>query len=215
MCGNFKLWMGVWMVTWSLLGWAGNATKENSQLSVFVAERAGADVRILSAAEQDATRVFHHAGVDVDWINCGENAGEDGAGACSDPTRTDLIVRLVPHARTLSGDFFGVAFPTHEGGVYADVFFDPIQQLGEQSKEAPLASILRNVLAHEVGHLLLGTNSHSGEGIMQAHWRSGQLQQIAKGQLRFTKQQAIRIRSRVSALRNNQRNDSILAAVRD
>jgi len=212
---SFKLWAGVWMVTWSWIGWAGNSAKENPQLSVFVAERAGADERTLSAAEQDATRVFHQAGVLVDWINCPESAGGNSAGACSDPIHADLIVHLVTHSRTLSGEFFGVAFPTHDGGVYADVFFDAIQQLEEKTKVASLASILGNVMAHEVGHLLLGANSHCEQGIMQAHWQSGQLHQMARGQLRFTKEQAVKIQSRVSSLRNNQRNDSILAAGRD
>ena len=49
------------------------------------------------------------------------------------------------------------------GCVYAGV--EPIQQEAGPSAEA----ILGLVIAHELGHLLLGTNSHAARGIMRAN----------------------------------------------
>ena len=54
----------------------------------------------------------------------------------------------------------------------ASVFYERVKDLAwgadKDGNEIPL--ILGNVIAHEVGHLLLGTNSHSPAGIMCANW---------------------------------------------
>ena len=44
---------------------------------------------------------------------------------------------------------------------------------GFLSTEIPI--ILGCVITHEVGHLLLGSNSHSGSEIMQGQWERGQI----------------------------------------
>ena len=46
--------------------------------------------------------------------------------------------------------------------------------------------ILGSVIAHEIGHLLLGLNSHSDTGIMQKRWERKQLQMVTTGNLLFT-----------------------------
>jgi hypothetical protein len=53
-----------------------------------------------------------------------------------------------------------------------------------------LRIILGCAIAHELGHLLLGTNSHSGKGIMQRQWESNQFRQLMTGSLLFTTAQA-------------------------
>ncbi len=199
----------IWLMTGSLLGWAEEA--RNSHLTVFVVERAGMPAVVLANAERNADQVFRRAGVDVRWINC-ENEPRT---SCEKISEADLIVRVVSRARTLSGEVFGVAFVENNAGTYADVFFDSIQSLHEQDRAVSLPPILGDVLAHEVGHLLLGTNSHSREGIMQAHWQAEQLHSIAKGQMRFTKEQAVKIRTRVLSLRSKERDDFVLAEARE
>ena len=210
MLGQSTGWALFWLMTWSLLGWAGEP--QNPHLTVFVVERAGMLAAALANAEGNADQVFLRAGVDVDWINCNGNKPE---ASCEKISQADLTVHVVPRARTMSGDIFGVAFVENNAGTYADVFFDSIQRLHEQDRAVSLPPILGDVLAHEVGHLLLGSNSHSPEGIMQPHWQAEQLHSIAKGQMRFTKEQAIKIRSRVLSLRSNERDEFALAAARE
>jgi len=53
--------------------------------------------------------------------------------------------------------------------------------------EVPI--ILGCVIAHEVWHLVLGSNSHSGSGIMQGHWERGQIRKAMTGNLPFTPEQ--------------------------
>ena len=49
------------------------------------------------------------------------------------------------------------------------------------------------VLAHELGHLLLGTGQHSASGIMQGNWRGKQIVLAAQGLLRFGPGERVRI----------------------
>jgi hypothetical protein len=68
--------------------------------------------------------------------------------------------------------------------------------------------ILACVIAHEIGHLLLGPNSHSPTGIMMGIWSPGVLRGAGWGRLRFTPQQAELIRGDVLA-RSGERRASI------
>jgi len=61
------------------------------------------------------------------------------------------------------------------------------------------------VIAHEVGHLLLGMNSHSGSGVMQARWDRRQMSQAMWSLLLFTPEQSKRIRAEARARATLQR----------
>jgi hypothetical protein len=200
-------WVIVWVMMWSLMGWA--EQPQNPHLTVFVAERAATGVHVLAEAERMAARVFRQAGVDVEWMNCDQGQGP----ACDKVSQADLVVHLVPRAHALSGEIFGVAYVENNAGVYADVFFDSIQSLRRQVSAVSLSPVLGSVLAHEVGHLLLGTNAHSREGIMQAHWQAEQLDRIAKGQMRFTKEQSGKMRARVESMHANRGDESVIATM--
>ena len=54
-------------------------------------------------------------------------------------------------------------------------------------------------MAHELGHLLLGTNSHSKRGVMQSLWSGNQLRKANLKALYFSPRQAARIRADVAA----------------
>jgi len=188
----------LWIVAGSLLGHGETATK-NSQLAVFVTNGTNAPEQILVAAEGNAGRVLHKAGVDVHWVNCGVEAGARSEPQCRDIAKSGLVVRMIPRARTFGDDVFGVSFLDHDAGTYADLFFDPIERLYEQNKDIPLAQILGEVLAHELGHLLLGSNAHSRDGIMQPNWTNEQLHCAAMGRMQFSKEQAAKMRTRIAS----------------
>jgi len=54
-------------------------------------------------------------------------------------------------------------------------------------------------IAHELDRTLLGPHSHSGSGLMRAHWNIKRLQKAAQDTLSFAPQQAARIRTEVIA----------------
>jgi hypothetical protein len=51
-------------------------------------------------------------------------------------------------------------------------------------------------VVHELGHLLLGLDSHSADGVMRAKWDFAALQQLAHGTLTFSAIEAQRMRAR-------------------
>jgi hypothetical protein len=199
---------------WALMGWAETPSRQYSQLTVFVTDGAGASEHLIADAERGATRVFHQAGVDVEWVNCGLGPERPADSRCDTPMMAaDLVVRIVPRARTLPQGIFGVSFLANGTGAYADVFLDHIRGLLEVDKQVSLAAILGDVMAHELGHLLLGSNAHSRDGIMQAHWEPEQVHRISTGQMLFTAEQALRMRTRITSLRKASRDAPVLAAM--
>lgn len=203
----------LWILGCSFHVWGKDGVTGNQQVTVFVNDSASVPEPLVLAAEQNAARPFRYAGVDLKWINCGASGSDSSRVPCQDPFMSaNLVVRLIPHARTLADGIFGVSFLDHDAGAYADIFFEPIRQFHEQNREISLAPILGDVLAHELGHLLLGSNAHSRDGIMQPHWTKEQLQQVAKGRMRFNKEQAVRMRVRIASFQGEQQNSPTLEA---
>jgi hypothetical protein len=58
------------------------------------------------------------------------------------------------------------------------------------------AKVLGRVIAHEVGHLLLGHNAHSSEGIMRANWNKADFASI-NNQALFSPEQSERVRDEI------------------
>ena len=90
--------------------------------------------------------------------------------------------------------------PPREGGFgnTASIFHHRVRKLAESSG-TPAEVVLGHMLAHEAGHLLLGISSHSSKGIMHVPWQAGDLQRAKVGGLKFTREQAERMRKQVVA----------------
>ena len=115
------------------------------------------------------------------------------------PTR--LAVRIVPRSAHATSEVFGVAFLSAEGtGCYSDIFYDRATKL-HADWNVGLSDLLGNVMAHELGHLLLGSNSHSRAGIMRAHWQGEELNLLSRGNLWFTREQGEQMRGKLNRVR--------------
>src|SRR5205085_3700256 len=71
----------------------------------------------------------------------------------------------------------------------SDVFYATAYRLSESGR-LNLGEVLGHVVAHELGHLLLGSNAHSSLGIMRPHWSAEELQSLRMGKLLFTREQS-------------------------
>jgi len=170
---------------------------QTAQLNVSVYNDAGVEQPMLNKAESVAGTVLARAGIDVEWENC--SSRHLSANACDHPDR-QLSLRITPNTiHSMEASVFGVAFLSAEGkGRYADVFYSRALQLHDDNRVG-LPEVLGCVMAHELGHLLLGSNAHSAIGIMQKQWRSGELKQLQRGALLFTTEQAKRMQETLSA----------------
>jgi hypothetical protein len=90
--------------------------------------------------------------------------------------------------------------------VLASVYYEyAVRRAKSDDAEFETPIILGCVIAHELGHLLLGPNGHSAGGIMQGEWGPKQLHLALMGGLLFTSQQSkvIRRAARARAERQN------------
>jgi len=161
------------------------------QVTIDVYDDAKVSEQVLAQAEEEATRVFRRAGVDSVWIGCiSLKADLHRDSECQPEGPTHLALRIVPWSSKLRNDVFGTAFLSAEGeGTYSDVFYQSVEKL-HKDWHASLSRVLGHVMAHEIGHLLLGTNAHSSTGIMRPHWQSQELRSIGMGTMLFTSEQA-------------------------
>ena len=170
---------------------------ENPQLTVVVYDAVEASQQLLRPAEEEASRVLRLASLDVEWVNCsGEGGDKVECRQLSDAN--EIVLRVVPRALTLGDSALGAAFLSNRGeGRYADIFAGAADALHVQNQTASRSRVLGDVMTHEIGHLLLGSQAHSSTGIMRPHWTSKDLRDIAMGRLVFTPDQCRRVRERV------------------
>jgi hypothetical protein len=156
-------------------------------ITVLVYNQAQASPATLAGAEREAGRIFGAAGVRAVWLDClGQHAGDDPQGLCSKAHEaTDVALRVLPGPirHTLHDHRFGFAVPP----VLASVYYEYVVRLAKiDDAELELPTILGCVIAHEVGHLLLGPNSHSLVGIMRPQWDGKEIRLALMGELLFT-----------------------------
>jgi hypothetical protein len=77
---------------------------------------------------------------------------------------------------------------------YSDTFYQRSRQL-HRDWGVDVGGIMGAIIAHEIGHLLLGSNAHAAIGIMRAHWQDAELRMLSKGELLFTTEQGARMRT--------------------
>ena len=199
---------------------AASKVKEPLRLTVRVYDYAGASEDTLRRAKTAAASVFRNIEIETVWVDC-KRPGVVGLAdaACTDNQGpTDLVLRLLPHSMAkrygLRPRVLGIAL--HGGkaefGYVAGIFFDRIQGLPgwRSADERPV--ILGHLIAHEIGHLLLGSGKHSLAGLMRPGWDRKQLKEAVSGTLHFSSRQAKRIRADVL---DRMRAEGSSAAVRD
>lgn len=170
------------------------------QVSLF--NDAAVPPAVLAQAQLRASAVLAQAGIEVDWLDCPPANPLDFTPRISPCSAVawprHLSVRIVKRGTTVGADTFGQAFLDESGcGVYANAYYQNLTASPDHP-ELNDGEMLGYVIAHELGHLLLGAHSHSDSGVMQAHWRGPVLQAAARGALFFTPTQVATIRSRLS-----------------
>jgi hypothetical protein len=160
-------------------------------ITVLVANYSQASPAILAAAEREAGRILGRAGLRASWLECPVGPSTPSpqrlCGKASEATELRLRVLGAPMTNMFQDTVFG--FAVHP--VLASVYYEYAwrRAKSDDSKfEAPI--ILGCANAHELGHLLLGTNSHSDRGIMQPKWDAYQVRQLMMGTLLFTTEQS-------------------------
>ncbi len=152
-------------------------------------------------AQEVAARILYQTGIETHWLQCSlASEGKLTPAACEQPAEpSDLVLRLVPVSAATRAHFgygtLGIAAQPEKGTPgSASVFFSRVEELAKGGT-ASVPVILGHAAAHEIGHLLLGSNSHSPLGLMRARWSRQDLQNAAAGSLLFMPGQAEAVRA--------------------
>ncbi|HZP17557.1 MAG TPA: hypothetical protein VFB00_06310 [Terriglobales bacterium] len=166
---------------------------ECQTISVRVFDRSALPFRVLLEGEKTAAEVLASAGVQVAWLNCQAAHAE-----CRErPTQTKLVLTILKSGSPMAReDVLGLAAQDSDGsGAYCYIFRDKLEQVSGTYISAQ--RLLGYAMAHEIGHLIKGSHSHSPAGVMSAVWSRKQLQLAARGALGFTPEEAAAIRARL------------------
>ena len=152
----------------------------------------------LTWALADARAIFLQADVAMAWRDCSRQQ-QPLANGCGDiPAANEVLVRLVaspaPRA-SIERVSLGTSLVDLEGahGVLATVFPDRVSLVARAAGVAE-APVLGRVIAHEIGHLLLGVGTHAERGLMRAFWSRRSLQHAASNDWRFSTSESARMR---------------------
>ncbi len=178
------------------------STSLSPELRISVHDYADVPTALLSAAEDQARGIFRQAGLETVWLNCSPKLEKLEPKSCYFADTTHLTLKILPQAVNSQVrnrlDVLGTAYPDEKGaGYFAYVFYDRVQELAQRRKLGH--ALLADVIAHEIGHLLLGSNSHSISGIMCAHWSDKALRNVSEGAMSFVPSQSKIMRDRLRA----------------
>jgi hypothetical protein len=166
-------------------------------VTVWIYDGFGVSDDDLTAARAAADTILREAGIAPVWFNCALVEGKwwGSSDRCKSGVGPDeIIVRLLRSSRldTESNRVplgeARVDLQTHTGSI-ATVFADRVASTSERAG-ANARGVLGRVIAHEVGHLLMGTNHHSMNGLMRAVWTDLELRRAIGLEWHFSASEA-------------------------
>jgi hypothetical protein len=179
-----------------MCGWVVAAGAAELEAQVRLQDYANVPAVWLTKAKGVASGILGNAGIRVMWADCSPNSGVVDPVCDIPPGPMDLYLRILnkemaKRTRT-TNHCMGYAMVSGRFPTIASVFYHRAVEL-EAGKSGARAEILGGILAHEIGHLMLAENSHSGTGVLRAQWGDEDLRMIARGRLWFTPEQAARM----------------------
>jgi hypothetical protein len=155
---------------------AGKAVPPQLVVRLYDALGVGEAARI--AARDTAHFIFSHAGIDLIWRDCDAVAqAKSSSTSCDHPLEPrEVLVRVVAGSSQTTGEVLGYSSidTRQSAGWLATVFADRVDAVATRT-QSDMGRLLGRAIAHEVGHLLLGTTTHSPSGLMRERWRDQEL----------------------------------------
>ncbi len=157
-------------------------------VTVHYYNQAGIGSKALHEAIVMANRAFVAAHITVRWVNCHT---EESAPSCSGETGPGVyevsVIGAAPDGSGAKLPHFAMGHALvvpKSNSVYARIFLPRVAQYAEKVG-VPVASVLGYAIAHEVGHLVLGTPEHANFGLMKAVWSRSEAHLLVSGRMDF------------------------------
>lgn len=165
---------------------------------VRIYDNAGVVVSDLNDALKQSREILRRAEVSVDWVQCPAPARRTGpipAICDTTPGHSEIVVRLVEGAeKDRDRRPLGQPLLDRGTGVFATVFMNRVNRFADVAQYSR-STILGRAIAHEIGHLILGTNNHSETGLMREVWTVEQLLRNRPEDWQFSPAQTFELRS--------------------
>ena len=198
---------GLAIMAGSLSGKAGKGVLPKQTLSIHL-QNDSVNPQTLHWATFEANRLLGGAAVEIRWQQLSADATksrEKDGGGMGCPQMNEpryIMMRLMRKAPvTVSDRAIGAARPFAQTGTQIEIFIERVEFLA-QFADTPLYVILGHAMAHEIGHVLLGSVEHSRGGLMDARWTTMSLHLASKGLLAFGRKEAERMNARLAALQS-------------
>jgi len=176
----------------------GKDLSQKPAVRVWAIDTTHVDEKTLSEALNTATRIFRNAGVRLLWLQCPAPIVQPGdSERCSSVDEGTLILRIVPRPAgdSVDRDALGFAVAVRGNATYATVFRERVLAALDPTGPCTEGVLLGHAIAHELGHLLLGTSSHARAGLMAGRWHARDLEYAASGWLQFSPAESATLRA--------------------
>jgi hypothetical protein len=171
------------------------------QLTVCLMNDAAVPWATVGEVEQRVDALLVDSAIHIRWLHGGDPSRTvEERWMCSHPEALRvLMLRWMATSKQVIPGEMGEAFLGKDGkGAIADLFLDPMDLLARESG-VNFAQLLAHVTAHELGHLLLGADAHSVNGLMRARMNENSFEKIRQGNLCFSREQEKKMHARVKA----------------
>lgn len=171
-----------WIVVALLLA-TNTASRAAERLVVRAYDNFGVARGEMAIACQAAALILKNAGLQLVWRDC-------SAGCADALGRGEVMVRIVAAPEAIVAESLGSSvIDLQQGaGTLATVYADRITALASRTG-VNLATLLGRAVAHEIGHLILGTANHSASGLMRARWSDRELQRDVAADWIFSREE--------------------------
>jgi hypothetical protein len=128
----------------------------------------------LNEARVTVEAILRDAGVHAAWRTCRSDYGAASKSddSCADAVNpAEVVVRLMRAPPKSTSQTLGFSYVDTETrrGTLATIFADRIHARALRLRIS-VGQLLGRAIAHEVGHLLLGTSDHAANGLMLSRW---------------------------------------------
>lgn len=137
-----------------------------------------------------AAEIFARAEVEIGWVHCPARCGRS-------PGPDQLILRMTRSPATAVGVGSSLIDPVLQAGRLATVYVDQVDGMARRAS-TDRVPILSRAIAHEIGHLILGTAEHTRVGLMRNVWTTEELRRNHAEDWQFTPVQRTLLRARIA-----------------
>jgi hypothetical protein len=148
----------------------------------------------LTRARQRAEAALNAIDIEPIWRLC-------RAAVClSQPLPNEIQIRIVTSTRWSEPGSLGFSAidVSRHAGTLGTVYADRVEAMAAAAS-VERGALLGNVIAHEIGHVLLGTTGHARSGLMRATWWLPELQRSSPLDWRFSRQEGSEMRRQLIA----------------